>query len=763
MKTVIRTFVVALLLAAGAQSHPLGIFSINRYTKIELAGQTIRLHYVVDVAEIPTTQEFGLIDKDHDGNASIDERRIYAMSKSSELLAGLRLMIDAKEAALNRSTADVTFPEGQGGLKTIRLESVYECAVEGTNARTLRFEDSNFNERKGWKEIIVGASSGATIQESSVPQNDVTDALRKYPEELLQTPITVSEATVRFVPGTGTSAFSQLTQSVVSKTSDGFAELVSAKELSTPVILFSLLFSMALGAGHALTPGHGKTIVAAYLVGSRGTAKHALFLGTTVTITHTLGVFAMGLIALFASQYILPETLYPWLSFISGAMVVAIGISLFRKRLLHARGKIVEDHSHHHDAHHSHDHSHSHDAFTHTHDGHTHTHTPPGADGSPVTWKSLLALGVSGGLLPCPSAIVVLLSAVALGRIGFGLLLILAFSIGLAGVLSGIGFLMVYARRYFERFNTHGPLLRWLPVASALVVSVAGIVLSLQALTQIGFDNAVSYFVANVQSASIPLGNLMGAGAISVLGLGFVLGLKHALDADHLIAVSTIVSERKGFLSSSIVGALWGIGHTLSLLLVGCLVIALQFQIPERVALAMEFAVAAMLIILGLNVLWKLYRGEMIHVHVHEHHGHKHVHPHIHPFRFVHQHTNDASHHQTTKPSLLERMLKHVNTSKRSILIGMVHGVAGSAALMLIVLATIPSTSLALTYIGVFGVGSIGGMFVMSTLVGIPFVFTANKSFLLNRIVRGLAGTISVLFGLFLAWQIGFVDGLFIR
>jgi high-affinity nickel permease len=249
--------------------------------------------------------------------------------------------------------------------------------------------------------------------------------------------------------------------------------------------------------------------------------------------------------------------------------------------------------------------------------------------------------------------------------------------------------------------------------------------------------------------------------AITVLSLGFILGIKHALDADHLIAVSTIVSERKGFFSSSIVGALWGIGHTVALLVVGLIVVALQIQIPHRITLAMEFAVAAMLVMLGVNVLWKLSRGEMFHVHIHQHHGHKHIHPHTHPFQAVHHHADDATHHQVLKPSIIERFLKHIAAGKRSLLIGLVHGMAGSAALMLVVLATISSTKLALAYIAVFGIGSIGGMMVMSTVIGLPFMFTANKSMALNKIVRGIAGITSVLFGLFLGWQIGFVEGLF--
>ncbi|MEK7671824.1 MAG: urease accessory protein UreH [Bacteroidota bacterium] len=248
----------------------------------------------------------------------------------------------------------------------------------------------------------------------------------------------------------------------------------------------------------------------------------------------------------------------------------------------------------------------------------------------------------------------------------------------------------------------------------------------------------------------------------TILSLGFILGLRHALDADHLIAVSTIVSGRKGIFSSSLVGAMWGIGHTAALLVIGLIVIALQIQITERVALAMEFGVAAMLVILGLNLLWKLYNGEMIHVHVHEHHGHQHIHPHIHPFKTPHEHSSEPSHHESTSSKFLQRLLSHVAKSKRSILIGMVHGMAGSAALMLIVLATIQSTTLALLYIAIFGFGSIGGMMLMSTVIGLPFMLTADKSLTLNRIVRGIAGVTSVLFGLFLGWQIGVVEGLFI-
>ena len=244
-------------------------------------------------------------------------------------------------------------------------------------------------------------------------------------------------------------------------------------------------------------------------------------------------------------------------------------------------------------------------------------------------------------------------------------------------------------------------------------------------------------------------GDIFSTSGMSLLALGFFLGLKHALDADHVIAVSTIVSERRGILSSGIVGAMWGIGHTFSLLVVGLIVIALNLEIPERVASLMELAVAGMLVALGSNVLWKLSRGGQLHAHVHTHGNITHAHPH------VHEHAGEPSH------SHVSRLARHLGKSKRSILIGMVHGLAGSAGLMLIVLATIPSTSLGLLYIGVFGLGSIGGMLVMSTVIGLPFALTATRSASWNSAIRGVSGILSVGFGLYLGWQIGFTGGLF--
>jgi ABC-type nickel/cobalt efflux system permease component RcnA len=277
---------------------------------------------------------------------------------------------------------------------------------------------------------------------------------------------------------------------------DAFTQLITLQDVDPPTFLIALLVAVIWGAMHAMTPGHGKTLVGAYLVGSRGTAQHALLLGVTTTLTHTAGVFALGLVTLFASRFVVPEQLYPWLGVISGVLVVAIGLNLFFSRLRGAQkfGLPMGSHDHGH-VHHSHAHEHIHDGeHTHGHDSehvhapgeHPHSHLPPGADGAPVTLRSLLALGISGGLLPCPSALVVLLSAIALGRVNFGLALVLAFSVGLAATLVAIGLLLVYAGRLFERLPVQSRLIGLLPAASALFIMVVGMGVTAQALAQIG-------------------------------------------------------------------------------------------------------------------------------------------------------------------------------------------------------------------------------------------------------------------------------------
>jgi ABC-type nickel/cobalt efflux system permease component RcnA len=262
---------------------------------------------------------------------------------------------------------------------------------------------------------------------------------------------------------------------------DFLSTLLSRQELPFSLALLGVGAAFVLGATHALSPGHGKTMVAAYLVGSRGTPRHAALLGATVTFTHTISVFLLGVATLFLSAYILPEKIVPWLGAISGLSILSIGFSLFRTRLAKLMGWKALGHAYHHHGHdhshgHSHDHDHDHD-HGHSHGGHHHHHHLPEGQ---VTMANLVALGVSGGLVPCPSALVLLLSSIAIGRTAYGLVLLTSFSLGLALVLMGIGLAVLYAKNFLpsgSRVAAH-PLFRAVPVFSALVIMGVGVVMT---------------------------------------------------------------------------------------------------------------------------------------------------------------------------------------------------------------------------------------------------------------------------------------------
>jgi ABC-type nickel/cobalt efflux system permease component RcnA len=507
----ILTLLAIVLVVAGAparaEAHPLGNFTVNQYSRLDVGREAVRLRYLVDMAEIPAFQERQAIDTDGDGQVSEAESAAYLAKQAPALIGGLRLAVNGAPATLRVVEQNISFPEGQGGLLTLRIALDLETAIaNATQPVALDYSDGNFAERIGWREIVVRPGDGVTLRDSNAPAQDQSDELRAYPQDMLTSPLNIREvhASATFgASAAGTAAMaSSAAQPASARVPDAFANLIASKELTLPVIALALLLALLLGAGHALTPGHGKTIVAAYLVGARGTAKHAIFLGVTTTLTHTAGVFALGLVTLWISNFILPEQLYPWLEFISGVLVVGIGLVLFRGRLVgllsrrtNDQGPTTNAHFHDHDHGHSHDHAHDHDhdhghthdhSHDHDHGPHGHSHMPPGTDGQPITWRSLLALGISGGLLPCPSALVVLLSAIALHRVAFGMLLIVAFSVGLAGVLTAIGLLLVYARRMFERFPTDGRILQVLPVASAAFVTLAGLVITAGALIQAG-------------------------------------------------------------------------------------------------------------------------------------------------------------------------------------------------------------------------------------------------------------------------------------
>ena len=482
----------------------MGNFSINHYVRFEVKAKQISLRYVLDFAEIPTVTERDAMGVS--GNVSVPEMatQAYLRAKSLALRDGLTLTIDGKPAALSVAPAALQFRPGAGGLNTMRLALDLTTPLPSFHTgatHQVAYRDNNYAERTGWKEIVAVGGTGAALQNSSVPNTDTSRELTVYPANPTLAPPQQTEATFIVAPGVVASALPPAIAAAQPQTSntrtpqDAFTQAIARRELTPGVMLLGLLVAFVFGTFHALSPGHGKTMVAAYLVGSRGTARHAALLGVIVTVTHTLGVFALGLVTLFASKYVVPEKLYPVLSVISGLAVFGVGVWLLASRL---RGTAA-DHGHSHDDQHGPDEIHLHVSDAgHTHDhGHTHMHNADGGHShgfghhhhhgvpaGPLTLRSLLALGISGGIVPCPSALVVLLSAVALHRIVYGMALITAFSIGLASVLIVIGLMVVSTRHWFERFPAGEGLLRRLPVASAAAITLIGLMLVIRAFTQ---------------------------------------------------------------------------------------------------------------------------------------------------------------------------------------------------------------------------------------------------------------------------------------
>jgi len=717
-------------------AHPLGNFTINHFSHIEVGEHQIRLQYVIDMAEIPTFQELQAIDTDGDHKASEAELKVYGERTAPGYLRFLALTIDGKHVPLEVISNNVTVQNAGTGLETLRIEcELLANSTVPNSARHLRFEDSLYSERIGWREIVVTAINGIAIFDSSVYGNGITAELKNYPNDKLTAPLDERTADLSFINGPVPVGSRALTtrdgRAPESSSRDRLAELIAVPQLTIRTVFLGLLVAILLGATHALSPGHGKTVVGAYLVGTRGTARHAAFLGLTVTVTHTAGVFALGIVTLLASEYVLPERLFPVLSFVSGAIVVAIGLSLMVRRLGAAFG--INEHGHRHAGDPTQPHSHGH-----LHDGQAHSHLPPEGDGSRITWRSLLALGISGGLLPCPSALVVLLAAISLHRVGYGLLLVVAFSFGLAGTLTAVGLAFVYAGRFVKVSGKFDRLTRVVPVFSSLVISCVGLVICYEALNQAGLS------IASLVNATA----FASASAFGILALGLVYGLKHATEADHIIAVSTIVSEHRRLVRAALVGALWGAGHTVSLVIVGVIVLALKVAIPATIAGWLEFAVAIMIITLGLMALRRALRyRSTLHRHRHEHGLVLHSHFHFHDTEV--DHANSSSHsHEVRRLGL------------KPAIVGAVHGLAGSAALTLLVLTQIGSPILGLLYLVVFGIGSILGMVFMSGLVGLPFVLSSSSVGRVQYQLQLLAGILSIVFGIWYGYETGIASGI---
>jgi len=546
--TILLTLFVSFALVPVAFAHPLGNFTINQYAGLKISRELIVVEYVVDMAEIPAFQEITALDANGNNQPDSAEFAAFPKDKCTALEPDLNLVLNNQPLTPALASSAVEFPAGVGGLLTLRLSCEYRVPVDPSQDNyQLSFTNNAFPDRIGWKEIVVTDADGVSVQ-GDYATTSLSNRLTSYPKDLLTSPLDQRHVELQITAAPLSTANETLITTSKNKSAlldrnDQFTRLILMDEITLPTLLLALAISFIWGAMHAMTPGHGKTIVGAYLVGSRGTLKHAVYLGLTTTITHTLGVFVLGLITLFAAKFIVPEKLFPWISLLSGLFVVGIGANLFVGRIKtsglsawiikrkpgfvqshqtltpvfghsHANGlshshryvlspanghhqsdyfdQESEDH-HNHDHGHStgtarraladHDHHHDHGHSHHSHENdHQHSHTPPES----LNWRSLLALGVSGGLLPCPSALVVLLGAIALNRIGLGLVLVLAFSLGLAGTLTAIGMAFIYAGKLFERFPARGKIIGLLPAFSALFISLIGIGIVMKALAEIG-------------------------------------------------------------------------------------------------------------------------------------------------------------------------------------------------------------------------------------------------------------------------------------
>ena len=810
---------VCLLLVPKSFAHPMGNFSVNHYSKISVENDGIKVTYIIDLAEIPTYQEL------QQGNitATVADPAVtrFVASRGAEFGRGLSLLVDGKPVPLRLLSSQVIFPPGAGGLPTMKMGFVFHAAYPPAgdhSLASLQYADSNFPGHAGWKEIVAVAPGASPLQSSSVPKVDRSAELTNYPTDLLNSPPQDLSADIEFrYPSLGTAgplrsvektfpgvargtadpsaslgmtkgraglpwsgvagqkAFSStfggsqardssgrddkflVTREMVPTTKlssrlsrlavgpersgvegpavlmpapaaplhlqanqqstprSAFTELITNRSMSLWFLITAGFIALGLGALHALEPGHGKTIVAAYLVGSRGTARHALLLGVIVTVSHTAGVFALGAITLYASRYIVPEQLYPWLGVFSGLTIAGLGGYMFLRRW----SGLDLDHSH--------------------TSGQLHSHwfssvkrnpaaPQPVEPAKSVSLYQLFALGITGGIIPCPAALVVLLSAFALHRIGLGFFLIIAFSLGLAAVLIGFGMLMVYARRFMASLRVDGPITtRWLPVASAAFMTILGAGIALRAFVTTGID------MHNLSKEK--LGPFLFVG-----GLGLLLGMRHSTDPDHVVAVSTIVSKQRSIRQAGLIGTIWGLGHTLTIFAVGSMIILFGVVIPPRLGLSMEFSVALMLILLGvLNLTGILQR----------------LTSYLTPKR-TRSVTNRAE-------TLLDRTVGRFGVYQcvRPLVIGIVHGLAGSAAVALLVLSTIHSPVWATVYLLIFGAGTMVGMMCMTAAMAVPLAFAGNRFTGMSRVFSVASGVVSVCFGFFLVYQLGYLGGLF--
>ena len=535
MRPAVRSLVHGLVLgailvpvvASVALAHPLGNFTINHYAGIRVEPSRVLLDVVIDEAEIPTFQARQAFDTDADGALSAAELAAARQSGCASVGRDLSLSVAGSASAIRLVEAGIAFPPGNAGLSTLRLVCTFDATLGapiGTRT-SISFRDGFEASRIGWREVTV-VGSGVTVDAAGVPAASVTNRLTSYPTGLAGAPdvraasfaaspggpvlpaLDVPDATpigavepataaAAAVPGSIATSAPAVPTSVGAATPSGEASIpdILRTAPATPLIgLIALLTAAVLGAGHALTPGHGKTLMAAYLVGTRGTPRHAVGLGMAVSVSHTLGILGLAAVVLAAESTLPPDLVVRVAPLVAAVSIVLIGgwmLMVEVRRGFAARRALDHDHEHAHDHPHDHprdrDHDHDHhvedEGLEHSHGGVRHSHVPPA--GATISWRSLFVLGLAGGLVPSASALLILLATIAAGRPAWGVILVAAFGLGMAAVMTGVGLAFVHARGLLERAPSQIRLARvsrLVPAGAAVLVLAVGVVLTTQAL-----------------------------------------------------------------------------------------------------------------------------------------------------------------------------------------------------------------------------------------------------------------------------------------
>jgi nickel/cobalt exporter len=516
------------LLPAIAAAHPLGNFTINHYTGIRVEPDRILLDVVIDQAEIPTFQARLDFDIDGDGEVSDGETETGRVTACEGLRPALTLTVDGAQPRLTLTEAGLTFPQGVGGLATMRMVCGFS-AETGPLAAGARIEyaDTSSSDRLGWREIVTGGSAMTLTARDGAPRSESASArLTAYPTNLLTQALADTSISFAATPGGPTSPAYDIpdaspvagaagadgaTSTPLSSGSGGAAmtpvappAAAAAAVAGTPggvtgsdlpsifrttdvtpiVLLVSILTAAALGAGHALTPGHGKTLMAAYLVGTRGTPLHAAGLGLSVTFSHTLGILLLAGLVVGAQGILPPDVVVRSAPVVAAISIVVIGgwMLLGEARRRRRHGHVHRDTDQAADGHAAHGHD-EHPGAEHSHGGVRHSHLP--LAGATISWRSLFVLGLAGGLIPSTSALLILLGSIAAGRPAFGFVLVVAFGLGMAIVMGGIGLALVLARGRLDRVESTSALGRLstsVPLVASVLVFGLGIYLTIQAL-----------------------------------------------------------------------------------------------------------------------------------------------------------------------------------------------------------------------------------------------------------------------------------------